>query len=151
MKKNEKKKLTTPQIVAIVVGSVVLLVFLIAIILFILFARIWGLTEDGNLDTTVSQEQATILEQLDGIIMMPDPETGETVPMVTDPDTGEWVPTEPVPDDSVIDAEDIYFPEGWEMPDMEDQGKDIVLFHLFHRNIKHIVTGIFDFYIILFL
>lgn len=126
MKKNEKKKLTTPQIVAIVLGSVVLLVFLIAIILFILFARIWGLTEDGNLDTTVSQEQATILEQLDGIIMMPDPETGETVPMVTDPDTGEWVPTEPVPDDSVIDAEDIYFPEGWEMPDMEDQGKDIV-------------------------
>lgn len=113
-------------IIGIVLASLLLLAVVLASIVFIWLDNRLSRMNYVAEDTTIAQEQATILEQQDGIMMMPDPDTGETIPMVTDPDTGEWVPTEPAPDDTIVDAEDIYFPEGWEMPDMEDQGKDIV-------------------------
>lgn len=121
-----KKKLTNRQIVAIVLGSVIALILLLALIITVYVVFLWGLRNEAPDDTTISREQATIIEQLDGIIIETDPNTGESIPMATDPDTGEWVPIETNPGDTIIDAEDIYFPDGWELPDMEDQGKDII-------------------------
>lgn len=121
--KNAKKTL---KIIGIVLAPLLLLAVAFTSIAFIwLDSRLSRMNYVAS-DTTIGQEQATVLEQLDGTVMVRDPDTGELIPMETDPDTDEWVPIETNPGDSFINAEDVYFPEGWEMPDMEDQGKDIV-------------------------
>ena len=116
------------KITGIVLGALFLLAVLATAILFIWFDSRLSRMNFVSEDTTISQEQATILEQMDGTVFVPDPSTGELIPMETDPDTDELVPIDPdaLPGGPVIDAEDVYFPEGWELPDMEDQGKDIV-------------------------
>ena len=114
------------KITGIVLAALLLVVIAVAGIVFIWLDSTLGRMNYVASDTTVSQEQATVIERLDGIIFETDPNTGESIPMATDPDTGEWEPIETLPGDTIIDAEDIYFPEGWELPDMEDQGKDII-------------------------
>ena len=116
----------TIKIIAIVLAVLLLLVVAVAGVAFLWLDKTLDRMNYTPSDTTIGYVQATIIEREDGIIMETDPDTGETIPMATDPDTGEWVPVESLPTGPVVDVEDLYFPEGWELPDMEDQGKDIV-------------------------
>lgn len=116
----------TLKIIGIVLAVLLLLAIALAGAAFIFVDSMLGRMNYVTDDTTISQEEATIIDREEGIIFVTDPETGETIPMATDPDTGEWVPIETLPSGPVVDEEDIYFPEGWELPDMEDQGKEVV-------------------------
>ena len=116
----------TLKIIGIVLAVLLLVGIAFAGIIFLWLDKTLSRMNYIPSDTTISQQQATIIDQQDGILIEKDPNTGESIPMATDPDTGKWVPIETTPGGSVVNPEDIYFPEGWELPDMEDQGKDIV-------------------------
>lgn len=116
----------TMKISAIVIGALLLVILAVGGIFFLWLDNTLDQMNYIPSDTTIGHVEATEIEQLDGILMETDPDTGETIPMETDPHTGEWIPMETFPDGPVIDPDDVYFPEGWELPEMEDQGKDII-------------------------
>lgn len=114
------------KITCIVVAILFALIVLVAGIAFFWLDNALSRMNYVTDETTIDQSQATVIDQLDGIQIVTDPETGEEIQMATDPDTGEWVPVESMPSGPIIDAGDIIFPDGWELPDMEIQGKEIV-------------------------
>lgn len=101
------------KITAIVLAALLLVALAIAGVAFLWLDKTLDRMNYVPSDTTVSQEEATRIDQEEWIPADPTEGDGE--------EGNQTVPT-----GSVIDAEDVYFPEGWELPDMEDQGKDIV-------------------------
>ena len=106
----------TLKIVAIVLAALLLVAVAVAGVAFLWLDKTLDRMNYVPSDTTVSQEEATRIDQEEWFSTDPTEGNGEQ---------GDE-PTLPIPTGPIIDAEDVYFPDGWELPDMEDQGKDIV-------------------------